>query len=97
MNIQKCENCETPFKWKVILLSIWLAYKPIFCKNCSAKHEITFTSRFIVMIIVLFPMFLFSFIFPNQMSIGLTISTMIGLAFVFSLFLPFIVQYSEKK
>ncbi|MDZ5471509.1 TIGR04104 family putative zinc finger protein [Bacillus sp. 31A1R] len=98
MSIQKCEQCNSEFRWKEIYSSIFLAYKPIICNNCSTKHEIAFSSRFIVVIFTIFPIFLFQFIYSDRldMPIYFSICLVIAMALVISLFLPFLVKYTKE-
>ncbi|MGE7768585.1 TIGR04104 family putative zinc finger protein [Peribacillus sp. NPDC096540] len=96
MNLQKCDKCNTQFKWGKISKSLFLAYRPIQCNQCGMKHRITFFSRIIISLLIVPPIWIFSFIISNQLSLSTsyTVSIMIIYSVLISLFFPFLVKYS---
>ncbi|WP_375220389.1 TIGR04104 family putative zinc finger protein [Psychrobacillus sp. PGGUH221] len=92
MSLQKCDSCNTNFKWKVIYLSLIKGYKPIQCSKCSTEHKITFTSRLIVVGLTILPMLIFAY-FLSPFNDFTTIMISIIMAIIGSLFTPFLVKY----
>ncbi|MEK3797856.1 TIGR04104 family putative zinc finger protein [Peribacillus sp. FSL H8-0477] len=95
--MQKCIQCQTPFKWSTVYKSLWFAYSPIHCNNCGTKHTITFTSRIIATImLVVLPLLWMNYSF-NEMAFDATISfSVLVLLILVSLFSPFLVHYNSK-
>lgn len=92
--MQRCNNCNLPFKWSGIYKSVMWLYKPIQCEKCGTDYKISFPSRFIVSFLVL-PILIFVLIlspFDNEF-----INILIGFcgSFTGSLFIPFLVKYKN--
>ncbi|ALC85554.1 hypothetical protein AM499_06770 [Bacillus sp. FJAT-22090] len=94
MSIQKCDSCNTNFKWKIIYLSLLNGYKPIQCIKCSTEHKLTFTSRLIVVGLTILPMFIFAY-FLTPFNGFATIMISISIAIIGSMFSPFLVKYER--
>lgn len=92
MVIQKCEVCSTPFTWTQITKSLWLAYQPIECRSCGAKHTVNFSSRVTASFLMVLPVFVFTLF-----SIGADLPTFIvnmGIVIAaISVITPYVVKY----
>ena len=97
MNLPRCNNCGVQMKWGKINKSLWLGYKPVICEKCNTEHSIAFSSRILVSFLIVAPMVLFGHFLSNyfHLNIFITILFMILISIFFSLFLPFMVKYSE--
>ncbi|WP_405196579.1 TIGR04104 family putative zinc finger protein [Virgibacillus necropolis] len=98
LGLQKCDSCNTSFKYSEIFQAIWLGYKPIQCEKCSSIHKITIPSRFIVVCLTILPMLIFGFsLSPPFSNFFLTLMIMLIIPFVGSLLTPFLVRYKRKN
>ncbi|UCZ55049.1 hypothetical protein LGQ02_10125 [Bacillus shivajii] len=99
MSLPICNKCGVQMKWKKIIKSLWLGYKPINCEKCNTKHEITFSSRSLVAFLTVFPIISSSLILANyfHLNIFVTIIIAISISIFFSLFLPYMVKYKESS
>ncbi|WP_108588114.1 TIGR04104 family putative zinc finger protein [Paenisporosarcina sp. OV554] len=93
--MQKCNNCNLPFKWSVIYKSAMWLYKPIQCEKCGTDYKISFPSRYIVSFLTVLPILIFGLIlspFDNEF-----INILIGLCISFtgSFFIPYLVKYKN--
>lgn len=97
-SMQKCTQCQTPFKWSAVYKSLWFAYSPIHCNNCGTKHIITFKSRIIATIMLVVLPLLWMNYSLNKMAFDATISfSVLVLLILVSLFSPFLVHYKSKS
>ncbi|MFE4243644.1 TIGR04104 family putative zinc finger protein [Peribacillus butanolivorans] len=48
--IQKCETCGYQFTWKEIQKAIRWTYKPLVCKKCGTKHNVTKQTRLLLVL-----------------------------------------------
>lgn len=98
MNLQRCDVCNTQFKWGTIYKSLMLGYKPLQCSKCSTKLKITFSSRLIVAFLTVTPIGLLgnfmTYFLP--LPISFIITSMIILAICMSFLDPFLVKYSSE-
>lgn len=60
MGIQKCETCKRQFTWKDILNTFRWNYKPLVCRKCGEKHQISIQSRLIFSLSIAVLLFIFS-------------------------------------
>lgn len=97
MSLPSCNKCGVQMKWRKIIKSLWLGYKPINCEKCNTEHKISFSSRGLVSFLTVAPMVSFGIISSNyfQLNIFATIIIMISISIFFSLFLPYMVKYNE--
>ncbi|WP_413788979.1 TIGR04104 family putative zinc finger protein [Psychrobacillus mangrovi] len=94
MSLQKCDFCNTNFKWKVIYFSLVRSYKPIQCDKCSTEHLVTLPSRSIVVGLTILPMLIVAYILSSYNDFA-TIMISISVAFMGSLFTPFLVKFKR--
>ncbi|MGH2317434.1 TIGR04104 family putative zinc finger protein [Planococcus sp. SE5232] len=81
--MQRCVDCQTPFTWKQINKSVWLAYKPITCPNCGMLHKVQFLSRILASIMMVGPLFVLNFIAPFAGTWSFIISVLLVLPAVY--------------
>ena len=96
MKLQKCDHCHTPFTWREINKSLWLAYRPITCRKCGTKHKIQGASRFVLAIVAV-PTTLIAVYVINNYNLSLYsnfILLLVLITFISSLF-PYLVKYSD--
>ncbi|WP_420491854.1 TIGR04104 family putative zinc finger protein [Neobacillus niacini] len=60
MGIQKCDSCQCQFTWKEIQKTIRWNYKPLVCRKCREKHQITVQSKVLFSLSIAIMLFLFS-------------------------------------
>ncbi|MFJ8103476.1 TIGR04104 family putative zinc finger protein [Lysinibacillus sp. NPDC096212] len=100
MSLQKCDKCNTQFKWSKIIKSLFLAYSPIQCNQCGTEHRIIFFSRIILSLLSVLPLWLLGFIILTQLSssISYTFSIMIlsGVFLFLFLLFPFFAKYKSE-
>ncbi|WP_413789678.1 TIGR04104 family putative zinc finger protein [Metabacillus rhizosphaerae] len=87
--------CKSQFNWRTILISLCLAYKPIKCSNCSTLHAINFNSRLLVGLLLPVPMITFAWVISPKFSLStsVTVSVMLIIGTIITLFLPYLVTY----
>lgn len=90
--MQKCEVCLTPFTWNQVSKSIWLAYRPIVCRNCSERYKVQFLSRLWISILTIGPIFITTFFSPPTSTKGLILIVFMYLPVIFML-LPYLIRY----
>ncbi|MFJ7737677.1 TIGR04104 family putative zinc finger protein [Lysinibacillus sp. NPDC097287] len=98
MSLQKCDQCNTQFKWSTIVSSIFLAHRPIQCNQCDTNHRVTFFSRIILSLLSVVPLWIFGYIIARQLSLSFsyTFSIMIIYSVFMFLLFPFFVKYNSK-
>ncbi|MFJ5564335.1 TIGR04104 family putative zinc finger protein [Lysinibacillus xylanilyticus] len=98
MSLQKCDKCNTQFKWSKIIKSIFLAYRPIQCNQCGTEHGIIFFSRIILSLLSVLPLCLFGSIISTQLSLSIsyTVSIMILYCVFLVLLFPFFAKYNSE-
>ncbi|MGE8082036.1 TIGR04104 family putative zinc finger protein [Peribacillus loiseleuriae] len=95
MNLQKCDKCNTQFKWSKIYKSSFLAYR-LQCSQCGTKHKITFLSRIIISLLIGLPLWIFGI---TTILDGLSVSNFYIFSVVIiypvliSLSFPFLMKY----
>ncbi|WP_420489089.1 TIGR04104 family putative zinc finger protein [Neobacillus vireti] len=60
LGIQKCEACKRQFTWKEIQKTIRWNYKPLVCRKCETRHQITIQSRLLFSLLIAGLLFIFS-------------------------------------
>lgn len=90
--MQQCVNCQTPFTWKQINKSVWLAYKPIACLKCGMLHKVQFLSRILASILMVGPLFVLNFLSPFAGTRSLIISVLLVMPAAI-LLLPYVMRY----
>ena len=93
--MQKCNNCNLPFKWSKIYKSIMWFYKPIECEQCGTAHTISFSSRFLASFIVL-PIPIVGLILSPSENEYINVLIGICISFVGSLLIPFFAKYQSN-
>ncbi|WP_445661453.1 TIGR04104 family putative zinc finger protein [Bacillus sp. FSL K6-3431] len=96
--MQKCDKCKTKFKWKQLLISLYLAYKPIQCRQCGTWHKIAFSSRIVVSLLTVLPLWILGLFLLNKISLSMLTTGLALIIFssLLSLFLPILMRYSSK-
>jgi len=85
-----CKNCKRRIGYRRILKSIGWLYRPVICKQCGQRHEITMGSRFLVSFLIVLPIaILTAFEFP----FAARIPTYLFLEAIMILTSPFLVRY----
>ncbi|WP_083446210.1 TIGR04104 family putative zinc finger protein [Viridibacillus arvi] len=99
MSLQKCDKCNTQFKWSKIIKSLFLSYRPIQCNQCGTEHRIIFFSRIILSLLSVLPLWLFGFIISPQLSLSISYTFPIIILYVVFLFLlfPFFSKYKSEN
>lgn len=101
MGIQKCDECNSQFKWSQIFSSLLVGgIKAVHCRKCGTKHEMAFASTmlFLMLMILTFTM---PSIVAYKKEIYEPVSTFLITIIILlslSLYLPYILRYvsSEK-
>lgn len=93
--MQKCTNCNFPFKWGKIYKSIMWFYKPIHCEQCGTAHTISFSSRFLASFIVL-PIPIFGLILSSSENQNINVLIGICISFACSLLIPYFAKYENN-
>ncbi|OMC89020.1 TIGR04104 family putative zinc finger protein [Viridibacillus sp. FSL H7-0596] len=98
MRLQKCDKCNTQFKWSIIFKSLFLAHRPIQCNQCGTEHRIIFFSRVILSFLSVIPLWIFGFIISTQLSLSIsyTFSIMIIYGVFLFLLLPYFAKYNSE-
>ncbi|MGM0852643.1 MAG: TIGR04104 family putative zinc finger protein [Bacillota bacterium] len=91
--MQKCDKCNTQFRWSKIYKSFVWTYKPIECNNCGTEHRITILGRLSFVFCTIVPSLIF-LNFPSPFeSFILTLVIGLFILLVGSLLTPFLVKY----
>lgn len=90
--MQRCDICHTSFTWKQVSKSLWLAYKPIACPVCGKLYKVQFLSRILASILLVGPLFAFSFLAYPASTYALILGVLVLFPAV-SLLLPYILRY----
>lgn len=94
MNLQVCELCATPFKWKKIVSSISRSYRPLCCSECGTEHKITVASRLIVAFLTVIPMQIIAYsLYELFSSVFISVAIAVLYAVLALLLFPFLVKY----
>lgn len=90
--MQRCEVCQSPFTWKQVNKSLWLAYKPIACPNCGRRYKVQFLSRLLVSLLVVGPIFASSFLsHPTNTQALIVVALILLPAICFAM--PYLMRY----
>lgn len=98
MHIQKCDKCNTQFKWGTVYKSLMCGYKPILCNECGTNHKIIFTSRIKVSLLSIVPLIILGYLmlsFHFFSPIILLIIIMVVFAVLLTLLDPFVAKYNS--
>lgn len=97
MKIQQCEHCHKQFTWKEIQASLWLAYRPIKCRECGTVHKILLSSRLVIALITVLPMMVIGVLLQNVFvtPIFYTLVLIALYGTLFSLIHPYVVKYTD--
>ena len=95
MGIQKCKNCGTKFKYKVLLKPLWGFPEPLQCSNCGTFHHVTWISRFAIAALTMLPLFFRKGIRSFSHILLTWLAYLIYLAILKSLS-PYILRYGLK-
>jgi CXXC-20-CXXC protein len=96
LGIQKCEFCGEQFRWIEIQKNISWGFKPILCKKCGLKHNVTFQSRRTFGIFTgIIALFILLFLSGFPLGIRLTISLFLMLIHV--ILFPYYAKYKANK
>ncbi|WP_445678022.1 TIGR04104 family putative zinc finger protein [Psychrobacillus sp. FSL K6-1464] len=93
--MQKCNNCNFPFKWGKIYNSIMWFYKPIQCEQCGTAHTISFSSRFLASFMVL-PIPIFGLILSPSENEYINVLIGICISLACSLLIPYFAKYENN-
>ncbi|WP_442788831.1 TIGR04104 family putative zinc finger protein [Halobacillus sp. HZG1] len=98
MKLPKCNVCNHQFNWKKVYISLFKS-NTIHCEKCGTDLDATNLGRLKVFFVLL-PMLLISWIYNiyDYSDFGFLISllVMILIAFLISLFLPYLVKYESS-
>ncbi|MGV3464981.1 MAG: TIGR04104 family putative zinc finger protein [Heyndrickxia sp.] len=64
--LEKCNSCSNPFTWKDLYKSFLLNYKPISCNCCGAVNIVNISSRLLLGLFTLMPLFIFIIYFTGE-------------------------------
>ncbi|MBO0589022.1 hypothetical protein I2484_17140 [Sporosarcina sp. E16_8] len=94
--MQKCDHCNTPFTYGEINKSLWLAYRPIKCRQCGTKHKVLIASRFVLSIIVV-PITVFGIYLTSNFNLSILsmLAMVLLLTIPVSLLFPYLVKFSD--
>ncbi|WP_341202478.1 TIGR04104 family putative zinc finger protein [Planomicrobium okeanokoites] len=92
--MQRCTECNEPFKWNQLYKSLWFAFRPVQCRNCGTVHKVASASRLLTVLLLLVPMIYLSIVMQNfgLREVILPITAVIALV---SLVLPFLLKYEK--
>ncbi|WP_203248199.1 TIGR04104 family putative zinc finger protein [Sporosarcina beigongshangi] len=96
MKLQKCDHCNASFTWSEINKSLWLAYRPITCRQCGTKHKVLVASRFLFVLIVvpMTPLGLYVVNTYNPPILSLIVMLLL-LTIPLLLIFPYLARYSD--
>lgn len=94
--MKKCEVCHTRFSWKQVYESFLLAYRPIFCKKCGTKHQITIGGRLTFVGLAMIPFIIFMSFLPPDAGLLPIIGIGGPLIAAGSFLAPFLVTYRKS-
>lgn len=99
IELQICDKCKSQFNWGQIMKSLWGSYRPIQCRKCTTKHQLTIVSRMLVVFFMYISLMLLGFflLYKWSISIRYTAFIMIVYGMILSLFLPYFVTYRSDK
>ncbi|WP_308786063.1 TIGR04104 family putative zinc finger protein [Planomicrobium stackebrandtii] len=90
--MQQCVNCRTPFSWKQVSKSLWLAYKPIACPNCGSLHKVQFLSRLLASIFMVIPIYA-AYFFTQLIGPGTFLISVLVIMLSVILAIPYLMRY----
>lgn len=92
--MQRCTNCQQKFKWSQFFQSLWLAFRPVKCRNCGTLHKVANASRLLATLLLLVPVIYISVFMENLrlLEILWPIAVVIIIA---SVSFPFILKYEK--
>lgn len=94
--MQRCAECNQAFKWNQLYKSLWLAFKPVRCRNCGTVHKVASASRLLVALLLLVPVIYIS-IFMQNLGLVEVILPIAAVIVLVSLGLPFLLKYEKVK
>ncbi|MCM3610774.1 hypothetical protein M4S82_05880 [Planococcus sp. MERTA32b] len=94
--MQRCTECNEPFKWNQLYQSLWFAFRPVRCRKCGTVHKVGSASRLLTVFLLLVPMIYISIVMRNLglLEVILPIAAVIALV---SLVLPFFLKYEKAE
>jgi CXXC-20-CXXC protein len=94
LGIQKCETCKRQFTWKEIQKTIRWNYKPLVCRKCGAKHQITIQSKVLFSLSIAVLLFIFSLAnLPFNLRIAVIIIVFLSVLLSF----PYFAKYKKNE
>ncbi|NCU19088.1 TIGR04104 family putative zinc finger protein [Pallidibacillus pasinlerensis] len=95
--MQKCNNCNTPFNWRIIFKSFWWIYKPIECDTCGTEHKITLFGRSTIAAMSILPIWIFGYILSPTDNIFVLAGIGLLMGIIDFLLSPYIVRYKKMN
>lgn len=90
--MQRCAICNQPFKWNQFYQSLWLAFRPVKCRNCATVHKVSSASRLLATLLLLVPVIYIS-LFMQNLGLGEVVLPLAAVVALVSLGLPFLLKY----
>lgn len=84
------------FKWSQLFQSLWIAFRPITCRNCGTVHNVASGSRLLATLLLLVPV-IYIFIFMQNLELAEILLPIAAVIAVVSVILPFILKYDKQK
>lgn len=84
------------FKWSQLFQSLWIAFRPITCRNCGTVHNVASASRLLATLLLLVPV-IYIFIFMQNLELAEILLPIAAVIAVVSVILPFILKYDKQK
>ncbi|TAA67124.1 TIGR04104 family putative zinc finger protein [Planococcus salinarum] len=94
--MQRCAECNQPFKWNQFYKSLWLAFRPVTCRNCATVHKVASASRLLATLLLLVPV-IYITIFMQNLGLGEVVLPIAAVVALVSLGLPFLLKYEKAK
>lgn len=94
MGKQKCATCKRQFTRKEIQKTFRWNYKPLVCRKCGAKHQITIQSRLIFSLSIAVLLFIFSLAnLPFNLRVAVIIIVFLSVLLSF----PYFAKYKAER
>lgn len=94
--MQKCTECNQAFKWSQFFQSLWLAFRPVSCRNCGTVHTVAGASRLLATLMLLVPV-VYIFIFMQNAGLAEIFLPVALVIAAVSITLPFVLKYDKQK
>ena len=98
MELQKCQNCGVKFYYRAIQKNFFSGEeKRLKCENCGTEHRLRKNPGRFLSLLVLLPMFLWSFLMLLEYYFDRVLMFFITIAYIIAIILlsPYLVKYDK--